>query len=68
MWKGSFHTRKLGEITLFYAMFTTSFGRFSELGDGEVILFQIKKLDRNIKETTPGRYFIKATARPCLRD
>ena len=29
-----------------------------------MILFQVKVLGRNIKETTLARYFIKVTARP----
>ena len=48
--------------------FTTSFGRFSKLDSGNMILFQIKVLARNIKETTLAKYFIKLTARLVLRD
>ena len=44
--------------------FTTSSGRFSKLDSGNMILFQIKVLARNIKETTLAKYFIKLTARP----
>ena len=49
---------------LFISLFTTSSGRFNKFNAGNVILFQIKLFDRNIKETMLERYFIKVTARP----
>ena len=43
------------------------FWRFIKFNVGKLILFQIKVFARNIKETTPARYFIKVTARPSFR-
>ena len=49
---------------LFISGFFTSTARFSKFDAENVILFQIKVFDRNIKETTLERYFIKVTTRP----
>ena len=49
---------------LFVSSFTTSSARFSEFDSGNVILFQDKVFGRNIKDTTPARYFVKETAFP----
>ena len=49
---------------LFVNLFTTSSARFSKFDSRCVILFQIIVFGKNIKETTPARYFIKVTARP----
>ena len=50
--------------TVHVGLFTTSCAGFSLFYVGNVILFQIKVNARNIKETTPARYFIKVTACP----
>ena len=47
----------------FFVSFTNSFGRFSEFGIENIILFQIKVFCRKIKENTLARYFMKVTAR-----
>ena len=44
--------------------FSISSAKFSEFESGNVILFEIKVYDRNIKETTLVRYFIKVIAPP----
>ena len=49
---------------LFISSFTTSSARFSEFDAGNDILFQIKVLARNIKETMLANYFIKVTPWP----
>ena len=49
---------------LLIGSFTKSSARFSEFDAGNVILFQVKVFDRNIKGTTLARYFKKVTARP----
>ena len=55
---------------LFVSSFTTSSARFREFDSQNVIkktnviLFQIKVFDRNIKEATVARFFIKVTALP----
>ena len=49
---------------LLVSSFTTSSARFTECDSKNVIFFQIKVFDRNIKETTLARYFIRLTARP----
>ena len=46
---------------LFLRSFTNRSDRFSEFDRQNVILFEIKVFRRNIKETTPARYFIKVT-------
>ena len=49
---------------LLVSSFTTSSARFTECDSKNVIFFQIKVFDRNVKETTLARYFIRLTARP----
>ena len=43
---------------------STSSAKFNKFDARNVILFQIKLLVRNIKETMLARYFIKVTTRP----
>ena len=58
--------RNIGKLFCKYSLssFTTSSARYSEFDARNVILFQFKVFDRNIKETMLARYFIKVTARP----
>ena len=44
--------------------FSISSVKFSQFDAGNVILLKIKVFGRNIKETSPARYFLKVTARP----
>ena len=48
----------------FVSSVTTISAIFSEFDRRNVILFQVKVFDRNIKEPTLSRCFIKVTARP----
>ena len=48
----------------FVSSFTVNSARFSEFDSQNVILFQIELFNRNIKEATLPRYFIKVIARP----
>ena len=49
--------------SLFVISFITSSGRFRKLDSRNVILFQIKIFDRNVKETPLVGCFIKVTTR-----
>ena len=44
--------------------FATSSGKFNKFGASNLIIFQVKVFGKNIKGTTPVKYFIKVTA--CL--
>ena len=48
----------------FITSFTTSSARCSQFQAGKVVLFQIKVLGRNIKETKLEKYFINVTDHP----
>ena len=50
--------------TLSISSFTISSAKFSGFDVGNVILFSIKVSNKNIKETTLARYFIKVTECP----
>ena len=52
---------------MYIGSFFTSFANFSEFDVGNMISFQIKVFDGNIKQAKLARYFIKVTARPTLR-
>ena len=49
---------------LFRGSFSTSSAEFNKSNAEDIILFQVKVFNRNIKETTLARYFIKVTVRP----
>ena len=57
----------LGGGVFFVSSFTTSSANFSKSDSRNVILFQIKRFDRNFKETTLASYFMNVTARPSLK-
>ena len=58
--------RNIGKFLeiFFIRSLSTRSARLSEFDAGNMILFQIKVLGRNIKETTVARNFIKVNARP----
>ena len=49
---------------LFISSFTTGSAKFREFHIGSMVLFQIKVFERNIKQTSLAKYFIKVTACP----